>query len=78
MRECMLPKRPADMNQLAKAIVDEATEGKLHESKLAERARKGGIIGGNARAAALPPEKRAEIARQAALSRWKKAEKLVS
>jgi len=74
----MRPKRPADMNQLAKAIVDEAIEGKPQESKLAARARKGGIIGGNARAAALSPEKRAEIARQAALSRWKKAEKLVS
>ena len=35
------------------------------------RARTAGLIGGPARAAALPPERRTEIARAAALIRWK-------
>jgi hypothetical protein len=34
--------------------------------------RKGGKVGGKARAKALSPEKRAEIARAAARARWEK------
>jgi hypothetical protein len=67
------PKRPRDPNQLAKAIVDLATgetsdKPTVHQA----RARKAGAIGGPARAKALTPEQRAEIARVAASARWKK------
>lgn len=71
------PKRPRDPNQLAKSIIDLAT-GSEHEdegapeSKYTQRARSGGKSGGPARAAALAPEERAEIARAAAAARWKK------
>lgn len=68
------PKRPRDPNQLAKAIVDIATEGEPEESVTVKRARKGGQVGGKARAKALTPEQRADIARQAASARWKKAD----
>lgn len=40
---------------------------------LATIGRKGGIKGGKARAAKLSEERRAEIARKAAATRWKKA-----
>jgi hypothetical protein len=65
-------KRPADLNQLAKRIVDIAT-GEVEEdvpTPHQARASKGGKIGGNARAGSLTPEKRQEIARKAAESRW--------
>lgn len=75
------PKRPRDANQLAKAIVDLAT-GEADEcqhddqeaSGTVERARKGGLKGGKARAKALTPEQRAEIARAAATARWKRSD----
>lgn len=38
-----------------------------------ERGRKGGKKGGKARAAALSPERRAEVSRLAATARWRKA-----
>jgi hypothetical protein len=38
-----------------------------------EYARKGGLKGGKARAKALSPKQRAEIARLAAEARWKKS-----
>ena len=65
------PKRPRDANQLAKFIVDLATEGESavplphHEGQ-----REGGLKGGKARADKLSPEDRAEIARKAAKARW--------
>jgi len=71
------PKRPRDANQLAKMIVDLAT-GVASEDKPApltpaqEFARSGGLKGGAARAKALTPEQRAEIAKKAAVARWKK------
>jgi len=71
------PKRPRDANQLAKMIVDLAT-GEATEDKPApltpaqEFARSGGLKGGAARAGALSPERRAEIARKAATKRWGK------
>ncbi|MGP1396854.1 MAG: histone H1 [Inquilinaceae bacterium] len=68
------PKHPRDPNQLAKAIVDIATEGAPEESATVKRARKGGLSGGKARAKALTPEQRADIARQAATARWKKSD----
>lgn len=73
----MKPKRPRDTNQLAKFIVDrsvgEAAEpdplgGK--NTSAVERGRRGGVKGGAARAAALSPRKRREIAKKAAAARW--------
>lgn len=71
------PKRPRDANQLAKMIVDLAT-GAASEDKAPpltpaqEFARSGGLKGGAARAGALSPQRRAEIARKAAAKRWNK------
>lgn len=67
------PKRPADMNKLAKSIVDIATgEDKTSIKKPQLKGRAGGIVGGKARAKALSKEEREAIARNAALSRWEK------
>jgi hypothetical protein len=71
------PKRPRDPNQLAKMIVGIAS-GEVREDKPApltpaqEFARSGGLKGGAARADALAPERRVEIARKAAAKRWGK------
>ncbi len=72
------PKRPRDANQLAKLIVGIATgevEEKPEDSGKNPAAvalgRLGGLKGGKARKKALSRERRSEIARQAALSRWK-------
>jgi hypothetical protein len=65
------PKRPRDVNQLAKAVVDLAT-GEIEDKKPSASARNGGLKGGKARAGALTPEQRSEIARIAAAARWKK------
>jgi hypothetical protein len=69
------PKRPRDPNQLAKLIVDlasgEKTEAKPEPATPAQEfARSGGLAGGKARANALTPERRREIARKAAAKRW--------
>lgn len=74
------PKRPRDPNQLAKLIVDIATGETPDESTDAanegkdpaavSRGRKGGKKGGKARAEALTPEERSEIAKKAAEARW--------
>lgn len=76
------PKRPRDMNQWAKRIVDIASgevddrpptpeeEGK--DPAAVERGRKGGVKGGAARAAALPAAARAASASKAAKARWNK------
>lgn len=68
------PKRPRDPNQLAKFIVDVATgePGAAEPSAKEIRARKGGTLGGPARARSLSPEQRSEIARIGAEARWKK------
>ena len=68
------PKRPRDTNQLAKHIVDVATgesETTLEVPPANEFARAGGLKGGKARAKALTPERRKEIAERAANARWK-------
>lgn len=75
-----MPKRsskPQDLNAMAAAIVEESTselplppvdEGKNpHAVALG---RMGGQRGGRARAAKLTPERRSEIARRAAATRW--------
>lgn len=75
------PKRPRDINQLGKMIVDLATgniepEAKPERSPESEAAallgRKGGLKGGKARAAKLSAKRRKEIAEKAAKSRWSK------
>lgn len=72
------PKRPRDPNQLAKAIVEIATGEREEErpeplTPAQEFARSGGLKGGKARSDALTPEKRREIAQQAAQARWKRS-----
>lgn len=68
------PKRPRDPNQLAKLIVDIATgeASEAEETAFAKRASKAGTKGGPARAKALTPAQRSEIASIAAAARWKK------
>ncbi len=61
------PQRPRDLNQLAKRIVDITTGEASEEAPTDPKARKRG----EARAAKLSPERRAEIARKAAQARWK-------
>jgi hypothetical protein len=69
------PKRPRDPNQLAKMILDLATgdaaEPKPEAGAVPGRAA-GGKKGGPARAKALSPTARAEIAKKAAKARWDK------
>jgi hypothetical protein len=71
------PKRPRDFSQAAKFVIDVAT-GQLEDRErtpaeqgknaaAAELGRKGGA----ARAQAMTPKRRSEIARKAAKSRWK-------
>ena len=64
-------RRPADMNQLAKAIVDIAT-GELEDSARSGERATVGVKGGRARAGKLTSAQRADIARSAAEARWKK------
>ena len=73
--------RPArlDVNQLAKRILDEATgdQPKTEPPPVKNPAavalgKHGGKMGGAARAAALTPEQRSEIAKKAAQARWRK------
>ena len=74
-------KRPADFAQRAKMIVDIATgeiedreptpEEQGKDPAAVSLGRRGGLKGGKARAAALDPKKRKEIARKAARARWR-------
>ena len=66
---------PSDVNQLAAAVVGELTGQKRRRRKnpaAVALGRRGGKKGGKARAAALTPEQRSEIARKAAAKRWSK------
>ncbi len=69
------PKRPRDSNQLAKFILDLATGEKAESgpkpNAVPGRAA-GGLKGGPARAKALSPQKRSDIAKNAAKARWDK------
>ena len=71
-------KRPTDVNQRAKAIVDLATgetTDDIYGGKnpaAVELGRLGGLKGGKARAEKLSPERRKEIAQKAIQARWKK------
>ena len=72
------PKRPRDVSQLAKMMVDIAS-GEVKAKKESQKneaavllGRKGGLIGGKARWANLTPEQRSEAAHLAAQARWRK------
>lgn len=65
--------------QVARDIVEQATseepddeESDKDDSPKVKRARKAGKAGGPARAKALTPQQRSEIARRAAKARWEK------
>jgi hypothetical protein len=65
-------KRPADVIGNAVRVMQIAT-GEVEEDRGAAPQRaKGGKQGGKARAAALTPEQRSQIAHAAAAARWKK------
>ena len=74
-------RNPRDLNLWAKAITDRVTS--KDDAKKADISppkdpaavalgRKGGLKGGKARAEALSPKKRKEIAKKAAKARWEK------
>ncbi len=73
-------KRPRDTNQLAKLMVDiltgdvEDRERTPEERGVDPAASAMGKKGGAARAKAMTPERRAEIAKKAAAKRWRKAD----
>jgi hypothetical protein len=71
-------KRPTDLNQRAKSIVDIAT-GETEDAAAPEKnpaavalGKLGGLKGGKARAEKLSAKKRSEIAKKAASARWSK------
>jgi hypothetical protein len=69
-------KLPTDTNKRAKSIVDALTDNKeqtqddLIKAAAAALGRKGGLVGGKARANALTAKRRKEIAQKAAATRW--------
>ncbi len=78
-----MPKRSSkksDINLLAKSIVDDATTEKLLAKAVKDGknpaavllGRLGGLKGGKARASSLSAEKRSDIAKKAAQTRWRK------
>lgn len=76
------PKRPRDLSQWAKRMVDVATgETEDREPTPEEQGknpaavalgRKGGLKGGKARAAKMTAKQRSDIAQKAAKARWSK------
>lgn len=58
--------------RIATGEIDEETPEPAKNSAAVALGRRGGLKGGKARAAKLTPEKRAEIARNAAQARWDK------
>lgn len=76
-----MPKRPTDINQRAKLIIDIAI-GEIEEEKkiknpvFVESGRKGGAIGGKKRAEKLSKEQKTDVGKQGAKKRWDKKGKL--
>jgi hypothetical protein len=71
-----MAKRPRDLNQLAKLVVDIASgevQDTVSESKRnpSTRGRAGGLKGGASRAKILSVEQKRDIAVKAAQARWK-------
>lgn len=71
------PKRPRDMNQFAKFMVDLATGNEAEPDPDAGKdpaavalGRKGGLKGGKARARTMTAKQRSASARKAAKARW--------
>ncbi len=84
MQDRSRTKRPRDVNQLAKFIVDLVTsEDKPDEAvpdapseknpNAVALGRLGGLKGGKARAEKMTPEERSAVAKRAAAKRWSKA-----
>lgn len=74
-----MAKRPRDLNQLAKLVVDIAS-GEVEDTVSAQKrapesvkGRAGGLKGGRARTAAIPADRAVDIARLGAEARWKKS-----
>ena len=79
-------KRPKDVNQWARQMVEESTRdvkesalptpprGAQISAFMAEMGRKGGRIGGKRRAERMTPEQRKDAASKAARKRWGKEE----
>lgn len=73
-----ITKKHPDLNQLAAAIMEAATNENMPEEQpqknkaAQELGRLGGLKGGKARADKLSAEKRKEIAKKAAQARWDK------
>lgn len=73
-------RKRADVNELAESIGDAVTDEQLQRKALEEGknpaavmlGRLGGLKGGKARAMKLSAEERKEIARKAAVARWRK------
>jgi hypothetical protein len=74
-------KPPTDTNALASFIVAAATDERLKTEPTPEEVahdaavalgRRGGLVGGKARAASLTKKKRSAIAKKAATARWKR------
>lgn len=67
---------PSDVNQRAKATLDaflgerQSEPERVKDPAAVELGRRGGLVGGNARAKKLTPEQRSEIAKKAARARW--------
>lgn len=78
------PKRPRDVNQLAKLIVDMSTGDAPPDPEPVKNpaavalGKLGGAKGGPARAATLTAPRRSEIAKKAAQHRWGKTKKALS
>jgi hypothetical protein len=70
-----MPKRPTDMNQRAKLIIEIAI-GEIEEEKkiknpvFVESGRKGGTLGGKKRAEKLTTEQKTDIGKKGAKKRW--------
>ena len=65
-------KRPSDTIANAVHVAKLAT-GEIEEEYVDERKQAGGRKGGEARTAALTPERRRQLAQEAARARWRKA-----
>ncbi len=59
-----------DENQLAKSVIDDIIDWTESDNFIETESQQIARLGGKARAAKLTPEKRSEIAKKAAQSRW--------
>lgn len=74
-------RRPTDVNQLARHMVDMLTEAPQEPTDeemskvMAALGRRGGKIGGKRRLVTMTPEARSAVALKAAKARWRKAKR---